>query len=151
MPRNQQTSPRLQNLIAAIRERSGMSFRDVARICKLNPTTIWKLEGGYRIKAKTLRKILTDGFGIAEGSKEWDDAIAAWASDYAQHDFSADELQRKMNRVAERMDGEVADWATAMAHAGRRLSSAERDALLRVAQTKDAAEVIERLVPLILK
>jgi len=61
-----------------LREKRGISQREVGRICNLSNVTAWKVEKGKPLRWETLHTMLQDGLGIRYGSPDYEKIHRLW-------------------------------------------------------------------------
>jgi len=67
-------------LVSSLREKTGMTLRDVAKRCGVHFGTVWKAEH-MMVRWETIYEILTTGMGITAGSADYERIKAAWLDD----------------------------------------------------------------------
>jgi transcriptional regulator with XRE-family HTH domain len=61
-----------------LREKRGVSQREIGRICNLSNATAWKVENGKPLRWETLHTMLQDGMGVRYGSPDYEKIHRLW-------------------------------------------------------------------------
>jgi transcriptional regulator with XRE-family HTH domain len=61
-----------------LREKRGISQRELARLCGLSNVTSWKAENGTPLRWETLHTMLQDGLGVRYGSLDYEKIHRLW-------------------------------------------------------------------------
>ena len=97
------------NYLAALREKSGLSQRELGARCGLSNVAIWRaVTPGWAIKGPTLDVILREGFGFQADSREYKKAVALWTRERLTGTVKAAEKSKVIEAVAGMSAAELA-------------------------------------------
>jgi len=68
-----------------LREKRGISQREVGRLCDLSNVTAWKVENDKPLRWETLHTMLQDGLGIRFGSPDYEKIHRLWMEARGHH------------------------------------------------------------------